>query len=278
MSLSSKLICKYIVKIIQNYFRTRQDQSYRKLILLTKFKKKKNKKIWKWEQWEIFSYIRYWKYIITKLTANKKGHEICRHSWTRTKSINRSPGNCVHSTGGSARFRGQRIVPHISFQGHTTTRGTWTGQAWTQSLSPCPGGAPSRGPQLPHCVKVTQHQVLMVTPDKSETSEWKHLLPILLVGGGGGGNGRWQAWLMMLLIPWSVWPFLKSIRHTFSCCDVGLIKFHRPRFALGRTSDPLSRLWMWIASSRETSRKGWSFLPLRMQGSGELGGAVRRRE
>lgn len=40
MSLPSKLICKYIVKIIQDYFRTRQDQSYRKLILLTKFKKK----------------------------------------------------------------------------------------------------------------------------------------------------------------------------------------------------------------------------------------------
>lgn len=39
MSLPSKLICKYIVKIIQDYFRTRQGQSYRKLILLTKFKK-----------------------------------------------------------------------------------------------------------------------------------------------------------------------------------------------------------------------------------------------
>lgn len=44
MPLPSKLICKYIVKIIQDYFRTRQDQSYRKLILLTKFKKKKTKK------------------------------------------------------------------------------------------------------------------------------------------------------------------------------------------------------------------------------------------
>lgn len=43
MSLPSKLICKYIVKIIQNYFRTRQDQSYRKFILLTKFKKKTKK-------------------------------------------------------------------------------------------------------------------------------------------------------------------------------------------------------------------------------------------
>lgn len=61
-----------------------------------------------------------------EINSKQKGtcHQICRRSWTRTKSINRSPRNYVQGTGGSAHFRGQRIVPHILFQEHTTMQGT----------------------------------------------------------------------------------------------------------------------------------------------------------
>lgn len=87
---------------------------------------------------------------------------------------------------------------------------------------------------------------------------------------------------MMLLIPWSVWQFLKSIQHTFSCCDVGLIKFHRPRLPQGGHLTRSRVLWIWRDSSREMNQESkyvhgrkWSF-SLRMQGSEELIGEVRR--
>lgn len=87
---------------------------------------------------------------------------------------------------------------------------------------------------------------------------------------------------MMLLIPWSVWQFLKSIQHTFSCCDVGLIKFHRPRLPQGGHLIRSRVLWIWRDSSREMNQESkyvqgrkWSF-SLRMQGSEELIGEVRR--
>lgn len=142
MPFPSKLICKYIVKILQDYFRTRQSQSYSKLILWTKFKntKKKNLKMKNNGRYLAISGIEIYYY---KINSKQKGtcHQICRRSWTRTKSINRSPGNCVQGTGGSDRFLGQSCSIHPVPRTHN-----YAGNLNRSGLNPKPTSLPRLSP------------------------------------------------------------------------------------------------------------------------------------